>query len=317
MLARTRVGPLLAAVAAAAMLAGCSSGSGGSGDGLDNGLQGSGTGAAKSGGHPQVVAAENMWGNVAAQLAGSAVSVTSIIDSPDEDPHEYESTVDDAALVAHARLVIRNGAGYDTFIDKLISADSPAQRKVLTVATVVGAKGDNVNPHLWYQPSYVSAAARAIANDLARIVPSAAATFQRNLANLLAGEQQVTDVIAQIRAKYAGKKVAYTEPVAGYLVKDAGLKLGIPVSYTRAIEEGTDPSPLDDATFKHALSAHQVSVLLYNSQVADSTTEDLKKLATQAGIPIVGVTETLPPSQPNLQTWQATQARELLAALGG
>jgi zinc/manganese transport system substrate-binding protein len=315
---RIRIRLAASAVAVVLLASACSSSGGGSSGGVDNGLPGAGSsGGTTTGGTPQVVVAENMWGNVAEQIAGSAVRVTSIIDNPDDDPHEYESTVDDAALVAHARLVIRNGAGYDTFIDNLISADSPANRAVLTVSDLVGVKGTDVNPHLWYKPSYVVTAARAIAADLARIAPASTATFQRNLAAFLTGEQKVSDVIAQIRAKYAGAKVAYTEPVAGYLVDDAGLKLGIPLSYTRAIQDGTDPSPLDDAAFKHALSAHQVKVLLYNPQVTDATSEDLNKLAKKDGVPIVGVTETLPPSQPNLQTWQVAQARELLAALGG
>ena len=309
---RARLLPWLAAVAVLA--AGCTSGGGAGNGGLDNGLPGRTSGAARS---AEVVAAENTWGDVTAQIAGPALSVASIVDSPDEDPHEYESTVGDAALVAHARLVVRNGAGYDTFVDKLLGSGRSGHRAVVTVADVVGLKGTGVNPHLWYRASYVAAAARAITDQLIRIAPGDAATFRRNLATLLAGERRVTDVVAQIRARHAGEKVAYTEPVAAYLVQDAGLELGIPGSYPRAIEEGSDPSPLDDARFKHALAERSVRVLLYNAQVTDSSTQDVKRLAAKHGVPVVGVSELLPPAQPDLPSWQLSVAEQLLRALDG
>jgi zinc/manganese transport system substrate-binding protein len=303
----------LVGVALAGVLAACSSGTGG-GDGVDNGLPGA---ASKSTPAAEVVAAENVWGDIARQIAGSALTVTSIISRPDQDPHEYESTLGDAALVAHARLVIRNGAGYDTFADKLLTAASGSGRSVLTVADVVGVHGSGANPHLWYRPSYVAATAHAIADAMGRIVPGQVPVLQRNLATFLAGEDKVQQVVAHIRAAHAGDYIAYTEPVAAYLTQDAGLRLGIPASYARAIEEGTDPSPLDDAAFKAALAGHKVRVLLYNGQVTDAATADAKRTAEKNGVPVVAVTETLPPALPDFQSWQLAQARALQAALGG
>src|SRR5437899_1473994 len=72
-----------------------------------------------SGGRPTVVAAENFWGSIAAQLGGDRVQVTSIIDNPNADPHDYEPTTADARDIATARFVIENGIGYDPWAQKL------------------------------------------------------------------------------------------------------------------------------------------------------------------------------------------------------
>ena len=263
-----------------------------------------------------VVAAENFWGDIAQQVGGDAVQVTSIISDPNIDPHEYESSARDGAAVAGASFVIQNGAGYDDFMNKLLAATPRPDRKVLDVATLVGA-GHDANPHLWYSPGYVLKAAQAIQERLATEDPSHAAVYRSNLATFRQGEQQVVGVIDEIKSKYAGQAIAYTERVPGYLVEAAGLRLGTPASFSKAIEDGSDPSPADVAAFDAALKDHKVRALLYNAQVTSPTTQRLKNLAGSSGVPIVGVTETMPPDAKNFQTWQGDQARALLAALGG
>ena len=274
------------------------------------------SGAAKPG-KIGLVAGENFWGNIAAQIGGDRVTVKSIISDSGADPHEYESTVDDAAAVANAKVVVANGVGYDDFLTKLVSASPSNNRTVLTVADIVGVRGANPNPHLWYNPAYVIKAAGAIEAALAKESPAGASTFQANLKTFLSGEQQVVDVINRIKAKYAGQAVAYTERVPGYLVAAAGLKLGTPLSFSLSLEDGNDPSPRDNAAFEQALTKHTVRVLIYNAQVTDSATKHLRDLATSSGVPVVSMTETMPSTEPNFQTWQAHQASELLAALGG
>jgi zinc/manganese transport system substrate-binding protein len=264
-----------------------------------------------------LVAGENFWGNIAAQIGGDRVAVKSIISDSGTDPHEYESTVDDAAAVASAKVVVANGLGYDDFLSKLVSASPSDNRTVLTVSDIVGVQGANPNPHLWYNPAYVIKAARAIEAALTKASPPDSSLFQANLTTFLSGEQRVVDVVDRIKAKYAGTAVAYTERVPGYLVAAAGLKLGTPLSFSLALENGNDPSPRDNAAFERALTQHTVRVLIYNAQVTDSATKHLRDLANSSGVPVVSMTETLPSTEPNFQTWQAHQAGELLAALGG
>ena len=99
----------------------------------------------------KVVAAENFWGSIAAQVGGSHVSVTSIINDPNADPHSYEPISQDARTIADAQYVIYNGVGYDAWMDKLLAANPSPNRKVLNIGDLFGKKeGDN--PHHVVQP---------------------------------------------------------------------------------------------------------------------------------------------------------------------
>lgn len=309
----SRAAVLTVTALVAGLLVACGSSSGG---GVGNGLpQVLGT-APDTRGKLGVVAGANFWGNIAQQIGGDRVAVTSILSDPNTDPHEYEANVNDSAAIQHARLVIENGLGYDDFLAKLVKAHAAEGRRLIVVADAVGVHGD-ANPHLWYSPGYVQAAARAIEAQLAAVQPAAATQFAANLTAFLAGEQRVAAVVATIRSKHAGTAIGYTERVPGYLVQEAGLRLGTPASFSQSIEDGTDPSPMDDAAFTKVLTDHRVRVLLYNAQVTDAQTDKLKKLARRSGVPVVGVTETMPSSARDFQTWQLEQAEALLAALRG
>ncbi len=290
-----------AALAAGALLAGCGSAS---------------SPPAAAGGRLAVVAAENFWGDIARQIGGAQVSVTSIITDPNADPHSYETDPRDAAAINNAALVIENGAGYDDFIDKLLSTNPNTGRDVLSIARTVGA-GGNPNPHLWYNPDYVTAAAHAIETHLASHDQAHAADFQANLQTFLAAYQPYVDTLATIRARHAGTPIAYTERVPGYLVEKAMLRLATPASFAQSIEDGNDPSPADTAAMDDAMTHRLVKVLLYNAQVTSPTTQKVRDLATANGIPVVGVAETIPAGQPTFQAWQLHQALAILAALGG
>jgi zinc/manganese transport system substrate-binding protein len=296
------------------LLAAC--GSGRTGAAGTSGASGASGGTGSSGGI-SVVAGENFWGNIVSQLGGSHVHVTSIIDDPNTDPHEYESSAKDAAAVARADVVVDNGLGYDDFMTKLLSASPKSGRVVITAATVLGIGGSNPNPHIWYDTARLPAISAAIVTDLSRRDPADASEFVANGKAFVASLAPLLAVIAAIRAEYAGAPIAYTERVPGYLIDAAGLKLAIPASFAQAIEDGDDPSPADAAEFSKAISSRSVKVLLYNSQVTDSTTDKIKAQATRAGVPIVGVTETLPSTDANFQAWQLRQDKQLLAALGG
>ncbi len=70
----------------------------------------------------RIVAAENVYGDVARQIGGSSVEVTSILTNPSQDPHEFEASASTARQVADARIVIYNGADYDPWMPKLLAA---------------------------------------------------------------------------------------------------------------------------------------------------------------------------------------------------
>jgi zinc/manganese transport system substrate-binding protein len=262
----------------------------------------------------QVIAAENFWGSLASQLGGSKVHVTSIVSDPNADPHEYESNTSDARAFATANYVILNGAGYDSWANKLLSADQNNNRKVMTVATLVGKKeGDN--PHLWYNPAYVNQAVLQMEHDLISLDPSDTAYYQQQYKNLqlsLAGYQ---NRIASIKKQYSGTKVAATEDIFAYLANASGLNLISPPAFIQAVAEGNDPPTDSVAVFQQQLESGQVKVLVYNEQTVTPLTTSMKALAAQQNIPIVGVTETVQPPDTTFQDWMNAELINLENAL--
>ncbi|MGE5135809.1 MAG: metal ABC transporter solute-binding protein, Zn/Mn family [Gemmatimonadota bacterium] len=264
----------------------------------------------------KVVAGENFWGNIAAQIGGRHAQVTSIISSPSADPHLYESDVATAIAVAQAELVIENGAGYDTFVPQLLSATRHPGRSVVSAQRVLGAAGPDVNPHFWYDIPRVPQVAQAIEAALARLDPPDAGVFAANLAAFDRSLRPVEAVIGQIRRRYPRAPVAYTERVPGYLLQAAGLRVLTPPGFAAAIEDGVDPGPGDTAVMNSLIAGHKVMVLLYNAQAVSPVTQHVRSVARQAGVPVVAVTETMPPSYHSFQSWQLAQASALLQAIG-
>ena len=263
----------------------------------------------------RVVAGENFWGNIAAQIGGRHVRVTSLLTSPAADPHLYESDVEDAVAVAEAGLVIENGAGYDEFLTQLLGATRHQGRVVISAQNILGATGPDVNPHFWYDIRRVPEVAGAIEAALARLEPGDAGAFAADLAAFDASLRPLRAVIARIRQRYPGAPVAYTERVPGYLLAAAGLRVLTPPGFAAAIEDGTDPSPRETVVMDGLFTGHKVKVLLYNAQVVSPVTQQLRSLAIAARVPVVGVTETMPPAARDYQAWQLSQAQAILLAL--
>jgi len=264
----------------------------------------------------RVVAGGNFWGNIAAQIGGRHVRVTSILSDPAADPHLYESDVANAIAVAEAGLVIENGAGYDVFLSQLLGATTHRGCLVVSVQRVLGADGPDVNPHFWYDIPRVPRVAAAIESALARLLPRDAASFAANLAAFDRSLGPVQAVVRAIRRRYPGAPIAYTERLPGYLLQAAGLRVLTPPGFAAAIEDGNEPAPGDALAMDRLLTGRRIRVLLYNAQTASPVTQHARALARRAGIPVVALTETMPPSFRTYQAWQLAQTTELLRALG-
>ncbi|HEU5369165.1 MAG TPA: zinc ABC transporter substrate-binding protein [Ktedonobacterales bacterium] len=268
-----------------------------------------------SGGKVQVVAAENFWGSIAAQLGGNRVNVTSLIINPNTDPHSYEATAADARTVAGASYVIFNGAGYDPWVRQLLDANPVSGRGELEIGAFLG-KQDGDNPHFWYNPDDVTRVVNRITSDLKRLDAADAAYFdEQNQQFLTMGLQQYRDLINTIKQKYQGTPVGSTENIFAYLAPALGLNLISPPGFMRAISEGTEPTAADKATFDQQIAQKQIKVLVYNKQNATPDTDALTAKARQAGIPIVAITETLDPGTTTFQAWQSAQLQALEQAL--
>lgn len=259
-----------------------------------------------------VVAAENVYGDIVQQIGGPDVAVTSVLTSPDQDPHAFEASPSIASRIAQARLVVYNGADYDPWIVKLLAGAPSAQRVVLEVARLAGRKAGD-NPHLWYDVRAIDALARALADTLARVDPAQRAGYAERLARFDASLRPLRERIAALRTRYAATPVTATEPVSGYMTDALGLTMRN-ARFQLAVMNATEPSARDIAAFERDLRTRAVKVLIVNRQTGNALTRRMRSLAEQSGVPIAEVTETRPP-QLDYQRWMLSQLTDLERAL--
>lgn len=251
-----------------------------------------------------VVAAENFYGDVAQQIGGPEVKVTSILSNPDEDPHLFEVSPSVARAISGARIVIYSGIDYDPWMAKLLKASRGTNRMTIIVAELIGRKtGDN--PHVWYDTKAMLAFAKVFADDLGLADPAHRAGYRARLATFVNSLHPVEAKIKKLRDRLAGTPVTATEPIFGYMFDALGMRVRN-LSFQLAVMNNTEPSASDVAAFENDLKDHRVKLLIYNSQASDPIAARLEKLAKGSHIPVVGATETEPPGK-NYQTWMMSE----------
>jgi zinc/manganese transport system substrate-binding protein len=275
-----------------------------------------GSGSSPGGGKTiQVVTAESFWGSIASQLGGGHVKVTSIINNPDADPHNYEPTAADARTVAGAQYTIVNGIGYDAWADKLLSANPADGRTDLNVGDLVGIKPGG-NPHRWYSPDDVHKVIEKITADYKSLDPGDAADFDK-LKSTYETETLASynKLVSGIKAKYAGTPIGASESIVSPLADGLGLKMLTPDTFLSAISEGTDPTARDKSAIDQQIAGRQIKIYVYNSQNSTPDVQVQVKAAQAKGIPVATVTETPTPAGVSFQDWQVRQLEGIEQAL--
>jgi zinc/manganese transport system substrate-binding protein len=298
--ARASAALLVLAALTAALLAGCG---------------GAGSSATSASGQLNVVAAEDFWGSIAAQLGGGKVAVTSIITNPAADPHDYEPTSEDAKTLAGAQISIVNGIGYDEWASRLLAASPESGRTELDVGDVLGLR-DGDNPHQWYSPASVHEVIAAIVAGYKQALPGNDAYFDaQRQAFESEGLAEYERLIARIRSRYAGTPVGASESIFEPLAPALGLDLITPRGFMDAIAEGTEPTPAEKAGADEQIKDHLIELWVYNGQNATPDVKRLNEEAEAAGIPIATLTETPTPAGASFQDWMSRQLRGIAAAL--
>jgi zinc/manganese transport system substrate-binding protein len=275
----------------------------------------SGAGSAGAGAQVTAVGAENEYANVISQVGGRYVRVTAIESNPNTDPHTFEASPSVANVVSSAQLVVQNGIGYDTYMNKIEAAAPSSTRKVIVAQHLLGLPDAAPNPHLWYSPRTMPAVAKAVASDLDKLQPSHAGYFAANLRRFDASLRPWRTAIAAFRAAHPGVGVAVTEPVGDYMLQALGAKILTPFTLQADIMNGVDPSPQGVAFQDSLFSSHKVKVFVYNQQVTDALTASFLSEAKKEGIPVVGVYETMPTPGYDYQSWMLAEVRALTKAV--
>jgi zinc/manganese transport system substrate-binding protein len=261
-----------------------------------------------------VLAAENFYGDVAQQIGGERVAVTSILSNPDQDPHLFEISPTIVRQIAAAKIVVYSGADYDPWMEKLLNGTDRPGRIAIVAADLVN-KNPGDNPHVWYDPQTMPAVAGALSTALGTVDPAHKAEYAARLKVFLASLDPLNEKIAAIRDKFAGAAVAATEPVFGYMAAALGLAMH-DQRFQLAIMNDTEPSARDVAAFENELKARNVRLLFYNKQAASKVVDHIVELARASHVPVVGVTETEPPGM-SYQDWILRELQATERALAG
>jgi zinc/manganese transport system substrate-binding protein len=259
-----------------------------------------------------IVAAENFYGDIAQQLAGSDAKVTSILSNPDEDPHLFEASPSVARDLASAKIVVYNGVDYDPWMAKLVAANKATGRRIIVVGELLHKKA-GVNPHLWYDPATAPVVAKALSAALVADDPAHKADYEQRLQSFMESLKPIAAKVAEIRKAAAGTSVTATEPVFGYMAAALGFKMRNE-RFQLAVMNNTEPAASDVAAFESDLKNKRVKLFFYNSQASDTAAQRLLKIAQDNQIPVVGVTETQPPGK-TFQEWMESELDAVQKAL--
>jgi zinc/manganese transport system substrate-binding protein len=256
-----------------------------------------------------------VYGDIARQIGGDGVAVTSIISDPSADPHSYEANPQNLLAVSKAGVVIENGGGYDDFIDTMLDGANNSGVKTLNVVDISGKAGADLNEHVWYDFPTVAKFADRLAAVLGSVDPAHAATFTANASAFRQKIAQLEATAASIKSAHDGLGVLITEPVPLYLLEAVGLRNKTPDQFSQAIEEGTD---VPAAVLRQTLglvSTKQVKMLAYNSQTTSPQTQKVLDAARANNVAVVAFTETLPSGKDYIG-WMADNLSAVHTALG-
>jgi zinc/manganese transport system substrate-binding protein len=261
---------------------------------------------------PTVVASTDVWGSVASAVAGDHATVKSIVTSAVDDPHSFEASPANAAEIADASLVVYNGGGYDHWVEDVL-ANYPDVANV-DAYSLLETSEQPANEHVFYDPATAKAVATKIADRLAEVDTGHADIYRANAAEFATQADEIAASERAIGQAHPGASVVATEPVAHYLLVNAGVTDKTPEGFSSAVEEDADPAPADLAAMLDLINTRQVSALLYNPQTQTAVTKQIQDAAQRASVPVVTVTETLPEGTDYL-TWQRQTAEQLASQL--
>lgn len=235
-----------------------------------------------------IVTSTNIYADIAKNIIGKYGTAQAVV-TGDTDPHDFEPKTSDAKNIQNADIIVANGLGYDSWLDKLADA---SDKKVVKVGNdIMKLKGD-ANPHIWYDLNMPVKYTNYLVKRLSQLDKKHASYYKENGKKYIAKIQKIKDIAAKIDGKNS-KPVFVSEPVFDYALDATGFKIG-DKDFEDAIEKGTDPTPQVINKMNKAIAGKKIAFFVNNTQVESSTVSSFVKKAKANNIPILSVRETMP-----------------------
>ena len=259
-------------------------------------------GDAGSGDTVKIVTSTKVWADVAQAVIGDAegVEVEPIIASNDTDPHSYQPTAADMALVEQADVLLAGGGHYDAWLTEAASSDTAA----IILTAIDGDDFDGhghgeegheeegheghdhsteVNEHIWYDTAAVKSVASTLASEI------------NAHWDIGASDEDVVkrlDEIDERKAKLPKSTTAQTHPLADDILAGTKIVDDTPEGYRRATLSESEPSAADVAAMLETIESGNLDFLIDAPQTRDQVSERLVKAAQAKGLRIVNVYES-------------------------
>lgn len=251
-----------------------------------------------------IVTTTNVYSDIAKNIVGKYGTATAIIDKSSVDPHDFDPTTADAKKLTKANIIVANGLGYDSWMNKL--AKSVNKKPVLVGEDLMGLKNGD-NPHIWYNLNMPTKYVDYLVKRLSKLDKKHAAYFKANGKKYLAKVDKIKKLVKTDKSNK--KPVFVSEPVFDYALKEAGYKIG-DKKFEEAIENGTDPSPKMINKMNTDIKEKKIAFFVNNTQASSSTVKSFVKLAKKNGVPVLNVRETIP-NHTTYLTWMKENYQNL------
>ena len=261
-------------------------------------------GAASQSDKISIVTTTNVYSDIAKNIVGKYGTATAIIDKSSVDPHDFDPTTADAKKLTKANIIVANGLGYDSWMNKL--AKSVNKKPVLVGEDLMGLKNGD-NPHIWYNLNMPTKYVDYLVKRLSKLDKKHAAYFKANGKKYLAKVDKIKKLVKTDKSNK--KPVFVSEPVFDYALKEAGYKIG-DKEFEEAIENGTDPSPKMINKMNTDIKEKKIAFFVNNTQASSSTVKSFVKLAKKNGVPVLNVRETIP-NHTTYLTWMKENYQNL------
>ena len=235
---------------------------------------------------PSLVAAFSILGDMARQIAGEDAPIR-VLAGPEADPHAFQPRPSEAEAIRGAGLVLRNGLGFEPWLDRLLRATRFAGPVVTATAGItplpaVAGHGHGAgapDPHAWQDVRLAQAYARAIAEGLAAAEPGRAPAIRAAeaawIARLAALDAWVRDRIAAVPAE---RRVMVTSHAAfGYFAQAYGVR----VLAAQGLAADGQASAAQVAALIRQIRAERITAVFIEGQRSQAV---LERLAADAGV---------------------------------